>query len=671
MGTATTFVDLIASPSSEKVFLAEIKAAEEVTNFALTAAQTYTYELSYLNETITLADSKTEIIRKAVVSCELDGTALTVKTSIATVEGTAGTYWHDTANALLYIHPPDDGSPNHHTVIAYFWLYFATKGIILDSRYYEPYVSDRGIPQISQETQAIHWGICKISSGAVELLNGRGYFDQIAKKFIWANKTCKILLGGDLLPYAEYTTIFSAKIFGTSFTSGLFILELESKSFDLLRILPINNFWVSTWANLDPAAEGRPIPYYWGNYDATQAPIVTCINSAYAVNTYQFKICDTTFHAITSITQVYVDFGAGAGWGTIAHANEDLAQATFTIDSASFVFGVSRVKVSFQGYHSGGILIDGAPEVAEDILLNQCGYVSADLNAASFTASKATSDCVLNVSVENEISALTIMETICKSDLAFLDEDGSGLLRYRTWEPVATGTIPVIAKEDIFEPTIEEDATEIYWKVKVGYSWQSSIAEYLYTEESNNLTRYKYGRNDHLTYDTYLRNKSNADVLAARINWITREPSPILNFSLKASQITKTLGDKLKVTLARSPYATAGGYIERVFEIIEKNISCFPLVVNHRARDLMDYGSNVGFWMGASAPDWDDATQQQREDSGFWCDANGYADSTNWHNIGGNMNYIVPESIIVRFLGGRTDRNGVCYCPSHLLSSSI
>jgi hypothetical protein len=46
--------------------------------------------------------------------------------------------------------------------------------------------------------------------------------------------------------------------------------------------------------------------------------------------------------------------------------------------------------------------------------------------------------------------------------------------------------------------------------------------------------------------------------------------------------------------------------------------------VKLQARDLMDFGGDVGFWMGASAPAWDDATETERLDSGFWCDADGF-----------------------------------------------
>jgi hypothetical protein len=127
-----------------------------------------------------------------------------------------------------------------------------------------------------------------------------------------------------------------------------------------------------------------------------------------------------------------------------------------------------------------------------------------------------------------------------------------------------------------------------------------------------------------MVHETYLRSKADADTLATRLLWIVREPSPIASYALKASQIAAALGDKIKITLLRAPFQTAGGYDERVFEIVGKEISCHPLVVRYMARDIMTYGADVGLWAAAAAVDWASATQQEKEDSGFWADANGY-----------------------------------------------
>jgi len=637
-GVISYFADLIATPSSEKVFLAEIQLAEEIAAWTLTPAQYYTYQVSFLNETITLTDSSTEIIRKAVIDLQLDAISLTAETSIATVEATAGTYWHDTTNALLYIHPTDNGSPTHHTTMALFWLYLATKGIILAGRYYEPYIAEGGIPGISQSLQESFWGISQISIGSVILLNGRGFFDQIANKFYWTNKKIRILLGGESLPYPEYNIVFTGQIIKKIFTKEDLTLDIRSKTFDLLRQIPINHFWKSNLPNLDPAAEGKTIPYAWGNFDSEQAPIVTCIDSTYSnggIPGYKFQICDPAIHAIKAIAMVYVDYKDGTGWHEKGHYDEDLTNATFALSLASipdFVLGTTVVKVAFQGYHYGGNPIEGAPEIVEDILLSVCGYDGDDLNWSSFSKSKTDSVCSLNVFLDEEISALSVIEKICQSDFAFFDENGEGELRYRTMTAISTGTVDILTSEDILDssiPAITESPEQIYYKVRIGYSYSMTNNEFLYREKEYAAAKYRYGKNDLLALDTYLRTAIDAHSLAGKLLWLLRNISPTLDISLKISQITKLIGDRVKITLNRAPYSTAGGYNERVFEVIGMQLSCFPVIQILTLRDLVGFGESVGTWMEDTAPNWITATAAERLVSGFWTDADGYADPPN------------------------------------------
>ena len=125
-----------------------------------------------------------------------------------------------------------------------------------------------------------------------------------------------------------------------------------------------------------------------------------------------------------------------------------------------------------------------------------------------------------------------------------------------------------------------------------------------------------------------MRNKTDASLLAGRINWVTRNPSPIITLKLKAGQIDKALGDKIKITLARAPHAEAGGFLNRVFEIVGKSFSCFPLYVELKGRDLMDCGSNIGYVVADDAPDYTAATTEEKAQSGYITDSNGYADPT-------------------------------------------
>lgn len=631
MGTATTFAELQDNPASHKIFLAELNLAEELADWSLTAGKTFTYEISYLNETVTLASEtpggsdRTETIRKEISSLEEDGTALTEKTSIATVEANTGSWWHDTTNGKLYVHTSGDDAPTGYTIIGYFWLYFATEPVELNSRHYEGYLGKDGIPTLTQRNANIHWGISQISSGELRFLAARGYFDQICRSFIWANKTVRLLLGGDDLAYSEYQTLFTAIIIDKEFTADRLTLRIKSKAFRLLSTIPTDTFNTTDWPNLDPAKDGHPVPTYYGVYDQYQAPEVTCVNTAYGATTYQFKICS---HAIGAITQVYVDYMGGSGWQTKAHANEDLAAATFTITSASYVPGTSRVKVAFTGKQSGGSTLENGPHIVEDMLTTLCGLASSDLDTTAFDNSKTISEAVLNVPIETQQDALAVIEGICLSDLAFFDENGDGELRYRTWEPTRSTSEDEIDTLDILaepRPRISDDSSWLYWKVHVGYGYYCWDKTFKYANASEAASKYKYGHENELTIDTYIRGSDDAGTLAERLLRLFKDPSPLLTMDAKMIFIDKLLGDKIEVTMARAPYEESGGYDERVFEIFGLELSAFPQRHTIEARDLLEYGKNQGFWMASTASAWGDCTTQQKQNSGFWCDSNGYA----------------------------------------------
>lgn len=630
----TTWEQLIDKPNTNKIVLAEIKPAEQLSGFSLTGGQSNTYEISYLLETITTADSSTETIRKEISSVTEDGVLLGVQGSIANVESSAGSYWHDTANSTFYIHPVGSDDPSDHTILGFFPVYFGTGGVYLNNAYWQPYIPKDGIPSISQNNPHIHWGISKVSVGKLSLNNERGFFDQIADKFIWVSKEIILRVGGESLPWSEYKRLFTGEVTTTRFNRRRWEVTINSNAFDLLsKSLPPNVFLTADFANLDPAAEGKPIPLAYGTFDVDIAPIVTAINIAHTGSTLiQFQIHDPGMGAIGSITQVYVDYQGGDGWETIAHGNEDLTNGRFTISNSApsaYVMGTTKVKVAFTGIQDGGNNIDGAPEVCEDLLTNIIGYASSALNPTSFTDSKVESDVALNIYLDRKADALSVIEKIASSDLAFFDEDEDGLLRYRTWSPTIDTSATKVKDCDFLSnrvPEVTSDITNLFWKIRVGYAYRQSTGIMLYVESSSDDSRYRYEKTEELVQDTYLRSSSDATVIAQRMNLVTKDPSPNLSIQMKIQLIEKSLGNQLRVTMARAPSASAG-YTDRYFEIYDIRKSCFPFHMEISARDLGEYVGKVGYWVEADAPAWGVASDSEKNTSGFWCDSEGRADS--------------------------------------------
>ncbi|MHB8772956.1 MAG: hypothetical protein ACYC7J_18330 [Syntrophales bacterium] len=736
MGTATTFAELIANPVSEKVVLVECEVRQEVTDWVKTPGYTNVYQTGFLFDAITLMGGVPDQIRKIVSAVKQNGAAYAVKTSIAEVDGTASTFYHAVTagnsstvawepgvvwepgvawennpafeNGVLYVHTSTGAAPTGFTMIISFYLLLATKGISLNGSYYEPYVSENGIPRITQRAPE-NYGVTTIGAGTVNLVNANGYFDQISRLYLWTNGTVRILLGGDLLPYSEYQLIFRGKIIDPRITSQAFSFSVKSIAYDLLRTLPTNRYTTATYPNLDPAAEGKPIPILYGTYTKDQAPLCTCIDSEYVVgvkqvetltvaggpvtvegtlglsivsarlaapysvgipayvgNTasdiatalreavtttitdvfdisgtgadvvltakdyaandstllmtlnngvvpqtgitvpatsvdttagvraeYQFKICDTSdFVAINFISGVYVDYGAGDGWQPIAWENESTSDATFTLSGIDIVVGKTMVKAAFSGKSvpftvgsSGCFTVLGAPEICGNLLQAWCGAAVDDFDEDSFVASMTASSCGLNVPIENEESVLDIIGKICRSDSAYFGESNEGKFRYVTWAPYAGATPTPLTEADIWDVSfIPESFAELFASVSIGYGYNCETGEYLTATGEDADSAYKYGKNEALAFETYLRSSADASALVSTLLSQTADPPLRIAFSASMALIEKQIGDVVAITLARSPNAEAGGQVAQLYTITSKEISCFPAQVRFEGR---------------------------------------------------------------------------------------
>lgn len=76
--------------------------SENTVGWALTSGQTYTFEKERVNEIVGVHERDTN-------------TGYTPVTSIALVESTPSSYWHDTSTGTLYIHCSDGGDPDTTT----------------------------------------------------------------------------------------------------------------------------------------------------------------------------------------------------------------------------------------------------------------------------------------------------------------------------------------------------------------------------------------------------------------------------------------------------------------------------------------------------------------------------------------------------------------------------
>jgi hypothetical protein len=636
MGAATSFSDLKAAPVSRKIAVVEATVGEQPIGWSQVGApNTNAYSVSYKYETVTLTTGPSSKILKAVTDVKENGTSLTEKTSVTDVHATAGSWYHDVDNGTLYVRTTGTVDPDTSLVVAYFKLYFASEdGVHLNDVYWEPYLVS--IPNASQQVESIFFGTSVFGNGDVALLNTHGFFDTLFGKWIWERGEVVCKIGGDNLNYEEYQTVFTGIVDSKRWSETEVVLSLISKHQKLERTLPKNVYTTTAYPNLEGAAEGRPIPIAYGIF-TDDAPLVTCIDTAYTGGKRQFKICD---HAIVSIQQVQVDFGDGAGWQNISHGDVSLSAATFTVLNSDFlalgadgwVEGSTKVRVKFNGRDTtgGGTAQQVGANIVKDLLTDSnygLGLPTSDLDTTEFTDSAGISDMTLNVFIDEERSAIEWIDKIARSDHAFFFAKNDGKLVYRTWEPTDLATTSTFDRTDFLDQIdVEFDPENFYTEVGVQYAERYSTGEFLQVVEAATDEQNLFGEKTKKQFETFVSNNSDAVILAGRILLFGKSPNPSLTFKTKLQGFTLNIGDKIAVTSARAPIAGGAGWEGKVFEVTSITRDFGASVATVVCDYLKGVGDDIGIWSPSTAPAWASASETEKLDQGFWTDVNGFAD---------------------------------------------
>lgn len=479
----TLLSDLISTPDTKKIVLAEITPRENLVGESWTQHGTSTnaWYISYLYETITLADSSTTKLVKEVEQTdgkmEVDGTAMSSQTSIVGVDANSNSFWHDTANSLLYVNVGGDPSTTVAVLLAFFTLRFATEGVVLNSKYYEPYLLSA--PNIKQSTENILSGYSKIGGGNLFLNNNTGLFDIIVGKFILEHGTVKLLFGGEDLPYSEYQVAFTGHVFSKEWTEEELRLDLKSTQMILNRIVPENTFTLATYPNLDPNMVGVFIPHAYGTFPERLAPIVAAVNESLGTDQVQYKITD---HELNSVDGAWVSYDNGSTWTQLSFtdpltgANQyrvaSLPNSTIDVEftSGGYVSNETKVKVAFKGEEGAdGNLLTSCSDIVKHILKDHASFtMSKSAGTSTLTTANKLVDSAANFTVDGIVVSDVVINTTDNTSTTVSAVDSSTTLSLND---------DIFASGEYYEAG-EKDMDLISFKESKDES-ESSIAIYL------------------------------------------------------------------------------------------------------------------------------------------------------------------------------------------------
>jgi len=360
----TTLTDRLEYPNVKKVFLLEVTAGERLLLWTLTAAQTDTYEAT---------------TSQYVTDLKEDGVSLVEKTSIATVEATAGTWWWDQSAGKVYVHPTGDDDPFGYTMQAVCSFLFSSEPRIYNGRYYDPRIET--VPKLSLRVERKFGDVGQIGGGSVVLENNDGYFDDLVSLQWDAGEVIFKIgadnpIGGAEATYGQFDTMGTWNVVLWERKREKFTLKFEEKKGRLKKKIPTTFYNRDDYPSMRESDIGKPRRTAYGViYDAE--PI--CINEATRI----FEVAD---HAVRGFFGYRIKNEATGQWVDVSPVGSpDLANAQFTLSDVETDHNYwdqhAAVAVDFIGkLNADGTVMDNPADVVKDILTTHLGVAAAEID---------------------------------------------------------------------------------------------------------------------------------------------------------------------------------------------------------------------------------------------------------------------------------------------------
>lgn len=505
-----------------------------------------------------------------------DGQEMTEKVNLAEVQSTAGSWWFNKTNKIIYVHAfgDDDLSSSSIDVIVmvFCWKMFSTDACEFNGIQYMPIVRQDSFPMLDISVDDLVEGAYRFNFGSFKM-NNPGWFDKAAEDYLWTYAKILIKLGGEDLPYDEHVAYFVGRI------SNYFVKD-EEVTFTVKDIrvgayaqLPVDHYWISNYPKLETGAEGRAIPIFYG---IKTNIIPVCIDSNSVMEPYGdppyptgsvWKIAGS--RKIKEFTEIRLNFG-DIDYSTPliedTHYTTDLNSAEFTLLIP--LMAGDTLEVDAKGYVDGGdVLMEKGGEISKDILKTYLSFVDDDLDLSSFTETDTVRPFEQCLYLDMDKSSRLILQTIGRGVIGFFTPVENGKLAFEVYQSEVPADTMKLEDRDFGEDwEVKIDDSFLRNKVKIQYDQNPKTQEFKEVEKSNMEVLYKYEVRETLTLVVYLREKSDAETIAQAIQNMCSSPIKVVETScgVKAFKLFPTR--KVKITRKRA-VDSSGEWNEKVFRI--------------------------------------------------------------------------------------------------------
>jgi len=634
-----SFADRLAATVRSEFVLCEPEPSQTVMGFtAVGGGAANTYQLAFTR--FHQADVVEGGIYGKVIGVQENDTALTARTSIASVNSNPGSYWWDEANELLYVHSSTGADPDTFTLVQVnVRLYLSNAPITLEltpgssdtAVCYLPWLT-ANLPRIRRRREDLLFGSMAVPDGSVSFTNGhQAWFTLVAPDGVWnwKNKPIRFYIGGSydgvMMTRSQFAAMATMRIEDVAPNEDVCEFALVPLQRFAEINLPVTPFFSSDYPNLGSGVEGTK---KWIGYGRTTMRPDLTDTTSHGV----YTIADAAFQTLTAVHNAWAIEKATGTWTALVLTTDytvNLTACTLTVVNATYAHAAYDVAVDVTGLN-----FTTYADIVEDMLTRFLGATAADLDATAFTAAAAAATNELSVWLKSERSLTSILATaqdkfasLGRSAMGTVQQTVAGTWTASIWNANVDDITTSLLRSDFASFQPKPKLKTIFPTVRVFYNFDHARQSWSVVEKDDARTRYRTGSRERADLYTFLRSESDAQRLAERYQLLAGGITVEAAFQERGAMLAqKEGGGKTFVTYDPAP-AVGGAYERQPFEILQLEVSMGPkLAVSGLLGNFHGLGGRIGKWMVTGSPDWSTATASQREVSGFWCYSNGLAD---------------------------------------------
>ena len=488
-------------------------------------------------------------------------------------------------------------------------LHYATRGgAMSDGNYYEGRLH---VGTINNGFSSFVEPKVRFSPVTVAIEDRDGAVRAMLDQYAWGNREVHLLVGvgPDL---ADYTTDFRGIVRlpgGVRRTDAAVHLALRDiRHRDSVQIPP-NIHLPGDTPNLERKSWFKAIPVVYGDWTAgagNQTLPAVCIDTTVP----RFRVAD---HPLGSLTSVYRN-GAPVGF-----SNVDLANAVFDLDAA-YDPDSDTITCQGTGITSGGALLDNAADIIGDLLVTYAGLARTDLDAdalARLRSNVAEIKCRGHLSEQR--SSNTILQELA-NDIGFDLFVSGGLYTARFREPTAlSGT--TLGDPEMFTESfaVERDPERLYanrFVASYRFDPGSGLTDGLEIAEDTGEQTAAGAVVQRRHSFRWLYRTADVRLVLARWKLLFIPEIEAVTATLRRPGLGVGVGDALRLS--------HDAFSDRPLQVRATSKDLRALTNTVEAWDVLSFLS-IGRWAADDAPNYANASADERKERGFWTDENGEA----------------------------------------------